>query len=224
MKKTLTAIATLMLGLCAWPASAEILRAKSYDMLNGETRLAAKSPSDPDLIPFALHDDSYSGRGATGTDRAPLTGGLGDLTDGFHATTNWRDLPDPFVGWQSRDPQIDFKFQGLVEISTIRLWVDDTQQHNGGQPFSLSVYAEMGRFNRTFIVDVGTTGSSFSILIEDVDMSGDSLKLHLPRIDGWMMLSEVEFEGKLVPEPGILLQLVGLACAGAFLARRRWKR
>jgi hypothetical protein len=60
-------------------------------MLNGEG-----GPGNP------YWDDTYNGAGSTTTDLAPLSGGLGQLTDGIIPTENFNlvEPNGPYVAWE----------------------------------------------------------------------------------------------------------------------------
>ena len=87
------------------------------------------------------------------TDGAPLSGGLGDLTDGVIATDNWvvTEPPagnGPYVGW-TIDPVITFNFAPGTTVNAMTIYVDDANGNggvstpggvriNGGAPIGLA--------------------------------------------------------------------------------------
>ena len=93
------AILGLFLAFAA-TAEASFVTPTSYDMPNGYTGS------------YEYWDESYTGSGNTAADGDPLSGGLGDLTDGVVASDNWYVVeaplgPGPYVGW-TIDPTISF--------------------------------------------------------------------------------------------------------------------
>ncbi len=65
-------------------------------------------------------DKKYNGTGNTSVNYAPLSGGVGYLTDGIIPTQNWNDVEvadgtGPYVGWENRNPVITFNFAGTVK-------------------------------------------------------------------------------------------------------------
>src|SRR5687768_17614164 len=97
MRRTDIKRIVLMLGMFVVPITTQAapILPTSYDMLNGESGT------------FTYHDETYNGSGSTTTDLAPLSGGVGDLTNGIIAASNWfvtELVPNgPYVGWQTID-------------------------------------------------------------------------------------------------------------------------
>ena len=96
--------------------------ATHYDMLNGYGQAHTGT--------YNYWDKAYTGSGNTSLEFAPLSGGLGDLTDGVIATQRW-DLVEnlegtgPYVGWFAMDPVITFHFAGVHSFSQVTVWHDD---------------------------------------------------------------------------------------------------
>ncbi len=83
--KTLAACLLLPAWLAlAGAASAQAAMPTHYNMPNGYGMASGGS--------FNYWDGSYSGSGDRSTDYAPLSGGLGDLTDGVIATQSWIEV------------------------------------------------------------------------------------------------------------------------------------
>src|SRR5690348_15013244 len=90
----------------------------SYSMPNGE---------------IGLYDfrDNNSYPGCPCATGAPLSGGLGKLTDGVITTTSWDQAPnsspgpEAYVGW-TIDPTITFFFSGTVNLNTLMFHVDNS--------------------------------------------------------------------------------------------------
>ena len=88
MKLTLlVAGAAAAFGLGATAVSAAPLVVTSYDMQNGDGHASGGT--------YDYWDATYTGSGATTTDHAPLSGGLGVLTDGYASPD-----PGPLRNWR----------------------------------------------------------------------------------------------------------------------------
>ena len=105
-----------VLALASVAAAAPVLPT-SYAMPNGYTAA------------YNYWDQIYSGSGSVTTDGAPLSGGLGDLTDGIIATDNWfvAEAPagDGLVRRLDDYPVITFNFAPgtTVDAMTIQLTI-----------------------------------------------------------------------------------------------------
>lgn len=185
----------------------------SYDMQNGQSGS------------YTYWDEYYSGTGSTTTNLASLSGGLGDLTDGIIANTNWNlaEAPPgngPYVGW-SINPTITFHFGAPVSIDSITFYVDDPNGYGG-------VYAPSGFIINgiPYIVSdpAGSAPTSFTFSNLGLNLSDLTVTVN-KRNNGWVFLSEVDFDGNsaaAVPEPSTLLLLgSGLVGLGYFIRRRR---
>ena len=104
-----SAVVTIV-GSVSDSCQAGTLTPKSYDLPNGQ--LGGDVPN--------FFDDTYTGTGNKHAVLAPLTGGLGDLTDGVIATTNWNGQYLRYVGWDSIDPKISFHVETYGSILTTR--------------------------------------------------------------------------------------------------------
>jgi len=169
----------------------DMLMPVAYDMLNGETGT------------YTYFDDSYDGEGDNTVPLAPLSGGLGDLTDGVIATQNWNVTPGPYVGWVSINPTITFHFDNWVRVRMMTLYLDDSNGDGGVYP-PTEVTIAMGGTTLQLPVSDPPSGEPFSVSFTDLGLGGDTLELTL--IDNnssrYMMLSEVEIYGG--PCPGDL--------------------
>ena len=157
----------------------------SYDMLNGESGT------------HTYFDDAYDGSGDNTVPLAPLSGGLGDLTDGVIATEHWNVTPEPYVGWQTIDPTITFHFANTVNVNMVVLHLDDSG--GGGNvypPTNVIIY--MGGSGQTFPVTDPPGSEPFAFTCADLDQIGDTLELTLADYNSstYMMLSEVEIYGR----------------------------
>ena len=146
-------------------------------------------------------DEAYTGTGDTTGDLAPLSRGLGDLTDGILASGNWDDVEappgnGPYVGWQDIDPTITFFFDFMVNFSKIRIHVDDADG-NGEVRLPNFIAVSVGETEVTFPID-DLPGPEPKLLEFDISgLKGSSLTLTLfRRSDSWVLLSEVQFESQ----------------------------
>ncbi len=203
-------------------AGAAAVAPTSYSMANGSGTASGGQ--------YNYWDANYNGSGATTTDGAALSGGLGDLTDGVVATDNWFNVENlagsgPYVGWRSNvtpNPVVTFFFGAPVDIDLIRVHADDSGG-NGGVNLPSSVLITWG-------------GGSVSVNVVDPDPAStapawldfgglgisqvSSLSVQFFNSNTWVFVDEVSFanNGNAVPVPATLgLVLLGLAAA----ARRR---
>jgi len=196
-------------GLVAFTAPITVA---SYDMPNGQGQASGGT--------FNYWDLNYSGAGATNTDGSPLTGGLGDLTDGFIALNNWSAAENaagtgPYVGWRSgftSNPLITFRFAGPVNIDTITFYVDDSDGDGGVTvPLSFEIGLSGGPLT-TFNVADPSGSAPASYVFSGLGLSGNAVDIRLNHRTGWVFVSEVTFADAEVPEPKPgLLFAAGLA-------------
>lgn len=189
--------------LAGTAAASDQIMPLSYDMLNGETGT------------YTYWDDSYNGTGDTMQSLSPLTGGLGDLTDGVVATTNWNVTPGPYVGWNTVTPTITFQFSAGMLIDTILLYVDDSNG-SGGVSTPGSVRVQAGAFDQVYAIPDGASGAPITFAVSDLALATDTIALTV--YDGthsWVFISEIEFYG--IPAPGA----AGVLVIGPLLGRRR---
>lgn len=204
---------------------ADLLTPTQYAMPNGFGTAAGGT--------FNYWDRFYSGGGATSTDGAPLSGGLGDLTDGLVASDSWNLVENlagtgPYVGWITIDPTLTFQFANSYVFETLRIHLDDSNGTGGVAP-PLSVAVSAG--GAPLVVPVtdppGSAPYWLEVDLTNLGLSGDSLTVTLNRRDLWVFASEFEIAGRptasVVPEPATLglLSLGGIALV---LRRRVWKR
>jgi len=162
----------------------------AYDLLNGETGT------------YTYYDDSYNGDGDNSVPLAPLSGGIGDLTDGVIATQNWNSTYLPYVGWKSIEPTITFHFDGVVNIDTITLYLDDSNGSGGVYP-PTDVRFQMGGTILDFEVQDPSQGDPFAATYEGLGLRGDALDITLLddyfSTSRYMMISEVELFSGSIP-------------------------
>lgn len=200
-------LGALLVGAGAAMAWADQIMPLSYDMLNGETGS------------WTYWDDTYNGTGNTTQSLSPLSGGLGDLTDGVIATSNWNVTPGPYVGWDSVDPAITFHFGSNISIESVVIYADDSNGA-GGVSTPGSVRVRAGAYENTFIIPDGSSGAPIGFTIEGFVLQSEAVELTF--YDGtsrWVMISEIQFFG--VPAPSTLA-CIGLAfIPGRSRPRRR---
>lgn len=202
MKLTLTracAIAITAVLIPATLAHAGTLSPLSYDMLNGNGIASGGS--------FNYWDLFYNGVGPTNVDNAPLSGGLGDLTDGVIAVDNWFaveniDGTGPYVGWRTFDPVITFNFAGLVSIDAVTLHLDDSDGAGGvSLPTGVSIN------NVFYDIDETAAGAEpKAITLTGLGLVSATATVQLHRSNEWVFLSEVLW----TPEPASLASLLAL--------------
>ena len=159
-----------------------MIRPISYDLLNGETGT------------YTYFDDDYDGDGNNTVPLAPLSNGLGDLTNGVIATENWDSTSEPYVGWVSVDPTITFHFAGEVNIDRVVLHVDDSNYGGVAPPQDVTI--SMGGVTLDFAVVDPPGVEPFALVFEDLGMKGETMEVTIAdhtSYSSYMMLSEVEF-------------------------------
>ena len=213
-----SAVVTIV-GSVSDSCQAGTLTPKSYDLPNGQ--LGGDVPN--------FFDDTYTGTGNKHAVLAPLTGGLGDLTDGVIATTNWNGQYLRYVGWDSIDPKISFHFENSVSLDNVRFYFDDAEFGGVDNPAGVtisngttSLFAAVSDppGSAPFVFDFNTHGLSGA----DFDVT-----IHRNGAPKWVMVSEVQFTGTqgtaAVPEPSSMAILAtGLVSTGIVRLRRKlWK-
>ncbi|MBX3363389.1 MAG: PEP-CTERM sorting domain-containing protein [Phycisphaeraceae bacterium] len=191
-------------GVAFCAAATTQLTVTSYDMLNGMSGT------------FSFFDSSYNGSGNPAVALSPLSGGVGELTDGIIATSNWNVTPAPYVGWSNRNEPILFRLAPGSLVEQIIVHYDDSNGNGGVSP-PLAFHVDWGSGSMQFdVINPPTSAPTFSVLDLPMPVSGDAITLTPIRRTQWYMLSEVQFFG--VPTPGAFALLgIGLAAG----ARRR---
>lgn len=190
-----------LIGAMANTSFAAIISPASYDLTNGQTGA------------FSYLDGTYAPSDSSDVPLYPLTGGKGELTDGVAPATPWQETPGPYVGWLTIDPSIRFHFDQLTQVNSVTLFLSDTLGSGGvNAPTSVTVANETTSVTQAITNPDGNT--VFSVTVGDLAMTGESIDVSLERGEGWLMLSEVQIDGVLVPEPlgaaSWLLALIGL--------------
>jgi len=239
-------LSVLAMGALA-VAQAAPITISNYSGPNGEG--VAINAINPDFNTTKNYwDKNYTGTAVpnTSTDLAPLSGGVGDLTDGVIPNLHWFSaglLPvaesalgtGPYVGWFSVDPTITFQFaNGYNNNLSITLYFDDTD--NSG---SVALPASVDVTGRDPILNLPTT-FSFPVTEGPAVAGPKAVTLTLPSIfitqavdikifrqntlntpnPTWIMLGEAQFAGVEVPETGTWAAL-GLGAVALVQVGRR---
>lgn len=190
----------------------------SYDMINGGTGS------------YTYWDSTYNGSGSTTTNYSSLSGGTGELTDGYIETRNWNhpavEPPagdGPYVGWVNLNPTIVFHFDQAYAFDAVTFYFDASGA--GGVTPPASVYDTIGNVNYTIPASAYPTNAPFAFAISGLsttDVQGENvLSLQVIRGGSWTFLSEVSFDA---PTPAVPLPATGLLLAGAFGGMAAWRR
>jgi hypothetical protein len=186
----------LLLTLWATHVSAATLAPLSYDMLNGNGQASGGA--------FNYWDKFYTGTGNTTQDNAPLSGGLGDLTDGFTTNENWFNVENtdgtgPYVGWLFLNPTITFHFAAVATYTQINVHVDDSVDTGVYAPASITV--SDGNATTFPVTDPGNGAAPFwvNLNVSPLGLSGNTLFITLNRNRNWVFADEVQFLGTSTP-------------------------
>ncbi len=200
-------------------SGAATLPVASYDMNNGDGTASGGN--------YNYWDLNYTGSGATNIDNAPLTGGVGDLTNGVIATDNWLNVEvaagtGPYVGWRvdtTPQPTVTFHLASPAQIDSVTVYVDDSN-NNGGvlPPASVDVGPAGGPYTNFTTPDpLGSAPTSYTF--SNLELNSSSVELRFNYLSSWIFVSEVTIDGIAVPEPvAATLITIGLA---ALLVRRQ---
>lgn len=204
---TLIALGALVL---AGTAGAVQVNPVSYDMPNGSSGT------------FDYFDDTYSGAGCTTCSSSPLSGGLGQLTDGVIATQNWNIVeapagPGPYVGWAEFNPTITFHFGSSVAVDSVTFHFDDSGFGLVFAPASVTI----GATTYNVIDPVGT--DPFAFTVSGLGFVGSDLSVTINRTNSWSFVSEITFQSP-VPEASTGAMWVAGLGVLVGLARRRKRR
>ncbi len=193
-KTLLGAGLALALGF-AGTAKADPIDPTSYAMQNGQWG------------DFTYYDDTYNGDGGKTVPLDPLSGGLGDLTDGVIAGANWNITPVPYVGWQAISPTITFSFDGSHAFDEVTIYVDDSNDWGGVKPPASVNITVVGNTLRAFAIEDPVTSAPTSFTFNVGGDIGDTVVVEIvrqgpddggsPHSEGfhWIMVSEVDFNG-----------------------------
>ena len=209
---------SVVIALAAIPAVAQAaqLVVTSYDMPNGDGQAHGGS--------YNYWDKNYTGAGAKTTDGAPLTGGVGDLTDGVVAGDFWFNVENtagdgPYVGWYAAstlNPTVTFNLAGTPTVNEIRVHLDNSRAGGVYSPAAILIDG----VNTAFAGPAN--GSIGWVTFSGLNLSGSSHTIQFQQdLRGWVFVSEVQFLGGGVPEPAAwAMMLAGFGMAGAAMRRR----
>lgn len=215
MKRVAQCVLALAMGSTSI-ATAATLNPSSYDMPNGWTDGGG-----------GRIDNSYNGSGDKTTSGAPLSGGLGDLTDGIIPPTGFLVTESPYVGWDTLSPLITFHFSGPLTVDRIIFYVDDVNNFGVAPPASIDVRMNGGAFTNFAVTDPPGV-APFAIELAGLGLIGNLadnlLDTRLNRGAQWVFASEIQFQGvAAIPEPSTYaLMLAGLGFVG-WATRRRMR-
>ena len=214
------AIAAAAIALTALPATAVQVFSTSYDMINGGGQTSGGSSNYWDL--------SYSGSGAASVDGAALSGGSGDLTDGYVPPVYWYAVESPagtgpYVGWNQvgqANPVITFHFAPGTTVTGLNVFVDNTTFGGVYAPAAILIDGVNTAFSAPTIGTIGW------INFTGLNLTGSSHTLELRQYAGmWQFVGEVTFDGSVtagVPEPASwALMIAGFGMVGGALRSRR---
>lgn len=171
--------------------NAAALNPSSYELLNGERGGGT----------YTFFDDAYNGSGNPQLENDALSGGLGDLTDGVIATSNWTSQPDAYIGWVSIEPEITFNFDNIIELNTVSFYFDDSEFGGVDNPTGVTI---SNGINQQYLIIADPQGTGpFQVDFSNLSLVGSSFDITVHHADNqWVMLSEVEFDGvDNVPPP-----------------------
>ena len=204
--------------VAATPAIAAPIAVTSYSMPNGSG--VANTGN------FNYWDLNYTGAGTTNVANSPLSGGVGDLTDGVIASDFWFNTENnagtgPYVGWVAAttlNPTVVFNFAGTPAINSIDIHLDNSHRGSVFAPSAIWINGVNTPFTAPAIGTIGL--GSFTGL----NFGGNSLSLLFDQINpttAWVFVNEVSFGG-VVPEPASWAMLItGFGLTGAMMRRRR---
>lgn len=206
----------LALGM-ATPVMAAPLAVTRYDMVNGGGASTGGS--------LNYWDRNYTGSGCTTCDYAPLSGGVGDLTDGVVATNIWYPVENlagtgPYVGWwdyHAAGPIVTFFFAGSPVVDSIAIHLDNS--HFGGVYAPVAIKID----GQSYAFTAPTFGTAGWVNFTGLALTGGQHSLQFIQAPNtYTFVSEVSFTGSAVPEPQQwALLCLGFAGLGGMMRRQR---
>jgi hypothetical protein len=186
---------------------------------------------------FNYWDGNYTGSGNKTTDGAPLTGGVGALTNGVITNLPWNQVENlqgtgPYVGWITIDPTITFHLANVVSYQGLDVYVDNSGI--GGVSAPSAVTVSDGVHSHTFTIPnpgFNPTPIDLSLNLGSLGLTGNTVSVTLVRNTNptdfpWVFAQEFAFSGVTgasVPEPAsVVLLLLGVGLVGG-IAVGRWR-
>lgn len=196
-------LSTVVLLASCMAAQAIPVVPSSYNLING----------------LFFLDDTYTGLGCKTCNSSVLSGGLGQLTDGFIAVSNFGANSIPYVGWNNVNPTITFNFAPDTAIDSVTISVDDNGGGSGVAPPASVI------INGTTYAVANPPGTApFTFTVNSIGFVGSALPITFVRSGSWTMVSEVSFAAATaVPEVSQWGQLLagGLGLGLVVLRRRQ---
>ncbi len=193
-----------------------LLTPTSYAMANGDGQAAGGT--------FNYWDDTYNGAGNRNADRSPLSGGLGQLTDGVVGGNAWNanlgnGPAQEWVGWVNFNPTITFTFAQPAQFSVVGVFANNSRF--GGVSVFESYTASFSNDGVNFsnpltrtvsaLESADTTARSFGLVTGGI--TAQYVRFEFVRADAWTFISEMTFEGVIpAPSSAALLALAGVVC------------
>lgn len=217
MKHLLTSAAIFAFAALPTVGQAAQLVVTSYDTPNGDGQASGGS--------FNYWDKNYTGSGAKTTDGAPLSGGVGDLTDGVVASDFWFNVENfagegPYVGWyapHTLNPTVTFNLLGAPTVNEIRIHLDNSRVGGVFSPAAILIDG----INTAFTGPAN--GSIGWVTFSGLNLAGTSHTIGFQQdLNGWVFVSEVQFLSGGVPEPAAwAMMLAGFGMVGGAVRRRK---
>jgi hypothetical protein len=217
MRKILNAgLTSVMFLFTSAVMRANVITVTSYSMNNGGT--GAFDYEDRSYLPCPGNDCNTTG--------ASLSGGAGQLTNGFDATSDWDAGQGAagryWIGWDTAelngaDPVVTFNFGAVNTVNSITVWFDNTLGAGGvGAPGEILV-------NGTAYTPPQNVAGPQAFSISGLSITSNSVNVQFEQSsDQWIMIGQVSFSGGTgAPEPSSVLLLISALGGFILLIRKR---